>query len=118
MIKEFTVRFEVEGNLRVIIPNTITDSKEKRDYAIDIFEDEDFGPLEEVECDMITITGNHASLVVTGWCNVVVTLDENCSKEEIEIGAQEVFDEEDFGPLEDIDCAPIRYFSDEGEYNF
>lgn len=118
MIKEFTVRFEVEGRFKVTIPDTITDSDEKHDYAIDILEDEDFGPLEEVDCDMISINGNHASLVVTGWCNVIVTLDENCSKEEIKEEAQEAFDEEDFGPLEDIDCEPIRYSSDEGVYEF
>ena len=48
MIKEFTVRFEVEGRYEVTIPDNITDADEKHNYAIDLFEDEDFGPLKKL----------------------------------------------------------------------
>ena len=118
MVKEFTVRFEVEGRFEVTIPDTITDLDQKQDYAIDIFEDEDFGPLEEADCDMISINGNHASLIVVGWCNVVVWLEEECSKKEIKEKALDQFGDEFFGLLENIEGSPLRYSSDEGEYSF
>ena len=118
MMKEFVVEFGVEGKYEVTIPEHLNNPDEIKDYAIDMFYEEDFGELSEIDCDTVNIdkVNGFAVLRVTGYYGTPITLDENCSKEEIKEAALKVFNEEDFGALEDIDCGPLNYSSDEGEY--
>ena len=118
--KEFNVKIMVTGYYKVNIPNTMTNENEIKDYCIDCFEDEDFGALEEMDCEDIQIhkNENKAVLELSGYYSVCVCLDVECSKEDIENEALDIFNDEDFGPLEDIECDCLNYSSDEGEYNF
>ena len=120
MMKDFTVELGIEGKYEVTISEHLNSPDEIKDYATDMFYEEDFGELSEIDCDIVNIdkVNGFVTLRVTGYYSTLITLDENCSRGEIKEAALEVFNEEDFGALEDIDCEPLRYSSDEGEYEF